>query len=168
MTTRNRSPMFGADAGPLARKLNRLSRSIPEMTDIGVRLGSRVALPRKPREPRQIGQFWAVVQSSTPLGGNKWEYQIAEVVKLAAGMTPPTIRPNGRAGKAWNALEVINSPEGVQGNGVNVDDLPTGFTIAPAPAGIPVIVAQWRRDDTTCPFEFWFQYANGVTGACPP
>lgn len=171
MTTR------GIQPGQLltAKTLNALVRSTPSTTP-SRRVGM-LSLPNgsivRPRRQwaHMEASFWAILGAATPdATPNRWTYAWNEAIKSSAGIDGWAVRPSGRSnlthGPAMNRYEVINSGVGVQGNGVNVDNLPQGFTIQPIPAGTPVRIELVRLADGSA-YEAWFAEANGVDGVCP-
>ena len=118
-------------------------------------------------------EFWARIDSSTALNAapiTKWSYTFTEVQKATLGYGGWATKANGHAGVAYNSIEDMNDGAGVQGNGVDVDNLDTAeFTFAIQPAPADVIVRMYRvlltvLDNETP--EHWFQYENGVDGEC--
>lgn len=115
---------------------------------------------------RPVG-FFARLGAATEISSNRWEYAWEEVV-LDSGAW--VARTDGRTDEtrdvAHNLAEVANSSSGVQGNGVDVDTLPDGFSLQPAPAGIVVWMHQVRERDGSA-HGWWFAHQNGVDGECP-
>ncbi len=131
------------------------------------RVGNRVVFNADQQGVRGIPAFFGRVQSIEPHSPNRWTYQIAEVLKLEEAYNLPSVRPNGRAGTAFNLKELTNGPTGVQGNGVNVDNLPDGFGLVPIPTGAVVLVYLWRLIGAGVSHEYWINEPNGVDGECP-
>jgi len=68
--------------------------------------------------------------------------------------------------EAFNLYECINSEEGVQGNGVDIDgdDFPESMAVMPVPIGSIVRVFTVVAEDTT--LEWWFAHCNAIDGLC--
>ena len=118
------------------------------------------------REPSQI---LAKISTSTLIAGaaNRWEYDWDEV-EIDDGLF--TLKTDGLNsdvdGLAYNLIEAKNDGTGVQGNGVNLSNLPVGFEIQPIGSGAVV----WLRgpfiygDDSA---NWMFEAVNSVDGTCP-
>ena len=124
--------------------------------------------------------FLARVFGSVPIPGapNKWSYHWIEMIKTDSGhetLDWKTRNPShgGRSSAylplAYNLLEIWNTANGVQGNGINVDTLPSGFFIQPVSWKAVVIMTLVRisQGDDVGKVEAWFQYSNAVDGECP-
>lgn len=111
-------------------------------------------------------QLWIKITGSSSIGDNRWSYAWAEQTYQQAGQwqDTPDGRTSGTDGPAFNTIEANNTGSGVQGNSVDVDDLPTGFDLSPV-AGGPVVLA---HSVVNCNgvSEILFSYENGVTGTC--
>lgn len=133
-------------------------------------------------QPRGSGTevFLASIFDATSIGPNKWSYGFAELIKIKSGSgvfpwTWSTRNPSngGRSfaniGESYNLLEIENTAFGLQGNGINVDTLPPGFTIQPVPNKAIVIMTLIRINQGADigKVEAWFQYSNAVDGECP-
>ncbi len=117
--------------------------------------------------------YWARIYGSADQSGHVWHYGFDEVAydgtdwaAVPGGRYGDSIDPNTHA---LNTAEAGNAPTGVQGNGVNVDNLNPGLSIQPAPDNVVV----WMRDEpiggTTPgipPVRATFFYLNGVDGTC--
>ena len=109
------------------------------------------------------------IGASTLVGDNQWTYEWVEVRKNGPGYAGWEIKPEGRThvshGVAYNFAEQMNSASGVQGNGVNVDDLPGTFALQPVPDGRPLlaVILTFAADSTK---EVWFDQDNGIGGDC--
>jgi|TARA_R100001530_G_C4310063_1_gene152767 hypothetical protein len=122
-----------------------------------------------PRIPKTKKVFWAEITGNTSLGNDRWTYSFKEVEKTSAGYGGFTDVTGGKTGTdtAYNFIEDMNDGLTVEGNGVNVDNLDTDeytFAIQPAPTGLTVKMLEIY--DGVSAFEFWFQYENGIDGAC--
>lgn len=95
---------------------------------------------------------WATIGGSSADGDNKWVYTA-------------TLEDSGEeAAGVRNGMELPNSGAGVQGNGVNVDNLPDGFEIQPIASGVRVRV--WTLENEEGEDEYWFFAPNAVDGEC--
>ena len=95
---------------------------------------------------------------------------IRQVTKADFGYSPTEPYPGvGYVGKAYNMLELGNSESGLQGNGVDVGDLPAGFQLGPIPNGPwPHPIHLWSIAVTGGrTIEMWLHYPNPIVGACP-
>lgn len=166
------TPSFRRGRRLRADDLNALSRAVPAIRGDGdslvSRSGSQVNVSGAVRTVPMFPVFFGKVVSSESLGGNRWRYQIEQLFKADTGYAVTSTYPNRPiVGPAYNMLEIGNGPSGVQGNGVNVDDLPSGFSIGPIPSGgwaHPVFVWQLAGDGG---LEYWMHYPNPVVGRCP-
>ena len=127
---------------------------------------------------RQSGRQWSRrvqllirIGASASVGDNQWVYDWVEVRKNGSGYAGWEPKPAGRThashGVAYNFAEEMNSSSGVQGNGVNVDDLPGTFALQPVPDGRPLlaVILTFAADSTK---EVWFDQDNGIGGECEP
>ena len=115
---------------------------------------------------KQAQEFVARISASSDQGNDRYSYSFDEVEKTGFGYGNWTTRSDGRTGTAYNLIEDMNTASGVQGNGVDRDNLGTSdytFTIQPAPSDVLVEIREVEYSDTT---EYWFQYENGVDGTC--
>lgn len=132
-----------------------------------------------PRYVMLSGIFPARV--SSPSGSdNQWTYTITEIYKSSTGYDGWSDLSGGRTGTAYNFAEDQNAATGVQGNGVDQDNLDAvndsgGGTdgthaLQPIPAGTRVLCIElpiWSGSAVTAK-EYWIiQVPNGVDGACP-
>lgn len=152
------------------RTVVRVGREIPRFAGArGVGLGQRagvVALQPNdwPTITRQ--SYYGKITGRSSIGPNRWEYTYSEVLKTSLGGVGWTTFTGGREGKCYNFVEVPNDGEGEEGNGVNVDDLPTGFSLGPIGIGRIVLLDIVRT--TLGDLEAWFSADNPVVGRCPP
>ena len=108
-----------------------------------------------------------------------WEYDFERVLPIAYtnpgnGLDSGWIAWGNLYGKCFNILEVINEqpsvsdPNPIMGNGVDLGNLIANFpdfNIQPCPIG--AVVVMWRTDEGAGGSSgYWFQYSNGVDGAC--
>lgn len=117
------------------------------------------------------GRFLAQITAAAPLGGNRWSYSYAQVrvVSSGAGMGTVELVSGGRTnlthGPAVNLAEADNDGAGVEGNGVNISNLPSGWALLPIPVGAVVIMEFNVRDlSAGCVV---FTRDNAVDGQCP-
>jgi len=119
--------------------------------------------------PEGIGETWIEITGATEIseGTNRWGYDWNEVEPSGVGTFQD--RPSGRDstgdGLAYNTAEINNGPTGVQGNGVDVDTLPAGFSVQPVTVGwIGRAIGPYDDEGTA----YWlFTSENGVDGECP-
>ena len=166
------TPTFMRGGMLRAADLNALAAAVPAIRGDGnslvSRSGSQVNIASAVQPVPMFPVFYARVVSSESLGGNRWRYQIEQVIKSDAGYAATSPYPNRPiAGSAYNMLEMGNSESGTQGNGIDVDDLPQGFSLGPIPTGDwPHPVYIWQLADGSG-FEYWMHYPNPVVGSCP-
>jgi hypothetical protein len=136
-----------------------------------------------------LSTFFARINSYTALDEvdglpvNQWYYDFTEVEKEPGGYETPqyvafrrlpqssmlgknwTTKTNGRGGTCYNFRENQNYKDGIQGNGIDLDnaDLPAGMAIQPCPVGEIVVMYQVP---TTEGNEYWFDYPNAFDGSC--
>ena len=116
-------------------------------------------------QPGILPLFPCRVLSSESVGPNRWSYQIEQVVKASEGYAELSSFPGGIRGVAYNMLENGNTGSGVEGNGVDVDDLPAGFSLGPIPSGDwPLLAYAWSVASGRP--ELWLRYPNPVVGEC--
>lgn len=101
-------------------------------------------------------------------GDNYWAYDFEEMKKVGPGYDSEYLGGDvwdhiGVVGTAYNFCENTNGNMGVQGNGVDVENLPDGFEIQPCPEGSIIVMYQIRYG---VGYEYWFEYQNGIDGAC--
>lgn len=167
-----RTPIFRRGQRVTAASLNGLSRAIPEIRGGSGSLvrqsGNRVNIVQAQAlsaAPAFIGR----VIDAASVGPNKWEYAIEQIAKLGDKYGTITTGEWMRRVKAWNFMEFANTESGVQGNGVDVDQLPEGFSIGPVPIGDwPRPVYFWRGAGADGLLEYWLDYPNPIVGECPP
>lgn len=110
--------------------------------------------------------FDAIINSSSG-SNNQWTYAFSEVEKTTAGYSGWTVKSGGITGTAYNRAEDINSATGVQGNGVDADNLDTDdYTFALQACPDNSIVTIDVIELTTGVNEYWFTHENGVDGEC--
>jgi hypothetical protein len=156
---------------PGSRQLNSLAASIPEIRGDGntlvSRTGNRINVGAANNPYPMFPVMPVRIISSTLVGANRWEYQVERISKSDEGYALLEPFPSEYDGTAYNMLEVGNSDSGLQGNGVNIEDLPAGFSIGPAPSGqFAVSAFIWMLSNENQTPELWFAYPNPVVGAC--
>lgn len=106
---------------------------------------------------------FARISAITPVGSNKWLYSAVRQIKTGAGYNGWS--DNGAPFELRNTLEENNTGSGVEGNGVNVDTLPDGFSLRPLAIG--AVVPYWTVVvDITMELEYWCAVVNAVDGEC--
>ncbi len=119
--------------------------SITGAPGVAVHSGNtRFALRGRREGGRTTTVIWAVIDDNRVVGANRWSYGFREMIKREPGYGGWRVRSDPGAlnsnviGRAYNFIEVGNDGQGVEGNGVNVDNLPATFTVRPLPNGIVV------------------------------
>jgi len=111
------------------------------------------------------GQRWARVTASTRPGAAwQWSYTLELVEKTAAGYGGWSTVSGVDTVTGYNLLENANGSTGLMGCGVNIDNLPTGFELQPAPVG--TVVRVWIVPVLDADAEHWFAHENAVDGTC--
>lgn len=110
------------------------------------------------------GEFLARITGNSSAGTNKWTYTWEEVYLKGDGTYATSGRTSATHGVAVNGAEAGNSGSGVQGNGVDLANLPAEFEIKPiATGGVHQMLGPFGDDETrVC----WFKCPNAVDGAC--
>lgn len=132
--------------------------------------GTKWAVVRFPFTP--ISSLDVKLTAHTQDGTNKrWKYDWVEVEKTSTGYGGWTNVSGGRSGSgsdfdyAYNSIENGNGASGLYGNGVNSTHLTGSLDIQPAPANT-IVRGQIVYISGTDKPEVWFEYANGIDGAC--
>lgn len=100
-------------------------------------------------------------------GDNKWKYQWEEVTHADTPGTYTTVsggRTHSTHGLAYNSIEAPNSGSGLQGNGIDVGDLPVGMEMQPiATASIHTMTGPYGTTELP-----WVRFScpNAVGGEC--
>lgn len=113
---------------------------------------------------------------ATSLGSNQWQYTVWPMHKsnsmtgynvgswshtpLYREITPGQGLQKFEEFTAYNLCEVGNSDVGIQGNGVDLANLPAGFAIQPVPVGCYILCVEYTDE------EVWFCVPNGIDGEC--
>lgn len=119
--------------------------------------------------------FYIRITSATaiPSTTNRWSYGWSEVQLYKTGVFQdvPAGRTsaddgNGVAVPAYNELEQGNTGDGIEGSGINVDDLPDGVTLQSVPTNGKVV--RWARFRVNCDGnrELIFEYPNTINSPC--
>jgi hypothetical protein len=141
-------------------EFERLLRRVDGMENTS---GSGLFVSRSPlgvhfaAEETAISLLWGRITGSTLLSANRWEYEFEEVAPTDGGDFDTGAR--SRTGICHNSLESMNSATGVQGNGVDVDNLPQNWEMKPCPEGAVVLIIASGG-------YYRFSYENGVDGEC--
>ena len=110
----------------------------------------------------------ARITGSTSIGDNRWSYSWESVIGNEQATDPGTFKaaPSARTGTAYNGLEAGNTAAGVQGCGIDVDNLPTGWALQPIGDGA-VVALRWVTDCSDPRSGWWqFEAANNADGEC--
>ena len=132
--------------------------------------GLIITADRRVPEPAQ--RIRARITDATPIGANRWEYDLVRV-RLEENASGSLLYPSIADSQfvALNYAELTNSANGVQGNGIELP-LPDGFSIAPAPAGRIIWCDAWMANaveaDDILSRRWFFDFNNAVVGECPP
>jgi len=132
-----------------------------------VNLGGQVAMKNTASDARRRVVIDAQIILAIPFSPNKWTYIWGEA-GLTANSTwfiKDPARNSSTHGVARNRYEIPNSDTGVQGNGVNVDNLVGTFALQPIAAGIVVRLELVPLADQST-IEAWISEPNGVDGQC--
>ena len=136
------------------------------------------AIGDRQRRTVTITRFEALIGSSTAADSpaqNRWLYAWQEVHRTALGYDGWGVVTDGRAGSttvdpARNYMEDGNTGAGVECPGMDVANLDTAnytFTIQPCPSNVIRTMEERKFTlDGTEYIEYWFDYSNGVDGAC--
>ncbi len=87
--------------------------------------------------------FYAIITDARPVSGafNQWHYSWLQVAKISEGYGGWGAIAGGLEGdwdgdaRGYNYAEDMNAQTGVQGHGIDVDELPDGFDSVPCPVG---------------------------------
>jgi hypothetical protein len=97
---------------------------------------------------------------------HRWRYSWvqSQLVKNGAWEDTPDGDSSTSGTYAYNSIEANNGETGIQGNSINVGNLPAGYTIQPV-RGNPIVFARpiINCDDER---ELIFEYVNQVDGEC--
>lgn len=113
----------------------------------------------------------AKITLATEISGanNRWAYDWQEVTWSGNAPVPSNTsggRVSTTAGLAYNTIEGLNDASGIQGNGIDLATLPSGFENVPLGVGAGVELLG-PFPGTTAGVKFWlFQAVNTVDGEC--
>lgn len=115
--------------------------------------------------------FFGRITGSAPYGSgnsNQWEYSFWEVEQVGDGYGESSwqIVEDGHHGIAHNGLEVANTAGGVQGTGVdtnNLEQVAPGMSHQPIPPGVVLPMFGHKRGSV---WSYWFAVPNGIDGSC--
>jgi len=114
----------------------------------------------------------AELTGAAVLSANRWQYSWREV-RLASGSAWAAVAggyTSATHGFAYNRFEVPNSASGVQGNGIDLANLPGTFALKPprsqSGSGVVVRLRGPYVNASGIP-TWWFAAVNAVDGACP-
>lgn len=112
------------------------------------------------------GGWWGILTGHTQLSANRWSYPWAEGTLNSGGLfvTKTNGKTSSSLGVAYNSIENPNSASGVQGCGINVSNLPTGFALQPIGTGA-VVWMQMERDCDSNQVPI-FEATNQADGTC--
>jgi hypothetical protein len=118
-----------------------------------------------------VVRILARITGSTVLTTNRWEYSWEEVDITEAGAIEVIPAPGGRthanSGKALNSIEFPNTGIGVEGNGVDRDNLPPTFTMQPITTGnVVVLEGPFGRGTEPTKARWLFAIPNADDGVC--
>lgn len=139
------------------RKALNLTGPNVRVTSTGIHIGD---------SPRVSRKAWnGMVYQAIVLLPNQWIYLVRSAIKATPGYGGWAWEEEFREVVCFNRYEDINSSSGVQGTGVNLDNLPGTFAHQPIPIGTPVEVTE-ERVQSTGEIEYWFAPMNGIDGQC--
>jgi hypothetical protein len=124
------------------------------------------ALQGSSRQSFSRRYFWARISANSLVAVNKYTYTFVEIEKTSAGYGGWADKTNGRTGTAYNTFEDSNTGSGVQGDGVDIDNLSgTGFQLQPIPVRTDPVLVYWLylTDGT---LEYWISVPNAIDGEC--
>jgi hypothetical protein len=111
--------------------------------------------------------FFILITASLQVTTHRWRYDWVEQELLREGVW--VNKPGGRSTPtspyAWNTIEANNSAVGIQGNGINLENLPDGFAVQPVPTSKAVLWAM-EIGNADGESEVIFAYENGIDGTC--
>lgn len=92
----------------------------------------------------------------------RWVYTVQPVRLKSQGYGGWEAIDAAGTATAYNTLENMNGAAGLMGNGIDIDDLPDGMELQPAPTG--AIFPVEMLGDESGVAAYWFTYSNGVAG----
>jgi hypothetical protein len=110
--------------------------------------------------------FWARISANSLYSINQYTYTFIEIEKTSAGYGGWADKTGGRTGTAYNTFEDSNTGSGVQGDGVDIDNLSgTGFALQPIPVRTDPVLVYWIYL-TDGSIEYWISVPNAIDGEC--
>ena len=130
----------------------------------GAHVGETTISADQPYTPAAKSEFQPMrIESSELETANRWRYLATPTMLDDGGSWVP--QPGALQVVLWNLAELRNGTNGVQGNGINVDNLPQGFGLVPVPDGE---IVEARAYTSVGNNVWWFREPNGVDGECSP
>jgi len=108
------------------------------------------------------GFFWARLTGASSIGDNRWAYPFEEVRYQKQGDW--AVLTGGRTGTAYNTMEESNTDTGVQGDGTDVGNYPSGVELQPIGTGVVEVRSVINCD--TGATEYVFSAPNNPDGPC--
>lgn len=166
--------LTSSDVAELRRmqaEINRLAAKIDGIRGPGVRnlerslsISPPVTPARRPRPVPASTWFFAQIGTAVQDGTNKrWAYEFVEVEPCDADEFCSVT--GAREGTAYNLIEIGNGATGTYFNGVSSTNLTGTFALQKCPADAIVVMYQ-KADQNTGTIRYFFQYENGIDGAC--
>jgi len=113
-----------------------------------------------------VESHWMKITGATA-SGKRWQYSGKIQKKTTAGYGGWVDDTSfNEITTAYNMIENMNGATGLWGNGVTSTNLSGSIDIKPAPTGAIVRVYLEIVSGATPTREWWFQYENGIDGAC--
>jgi hypothetical protein len=110
----------------------------------------------------------AKITGSSAMAGenNRWSYDWTEVeIADGAFSTVAGGLNSASSGLAYNLIEAGNTGSGIQGNGVDLANLPVGFSVKPIGAGA-IVYLDGPHEYSDSSMNWFFHVANAVDGVC--
>lgn len=148
------------ESNPQLRGKGRATSGQKELGSSGIASGGLATI-------RGMTSILAVITESALIGTNRFGYSWEEARYDAASETfvgDDAGRTSATHGVAINLAEASNSSSGVQGNGVDLDSLTSGFALQPI-RGNPVVELRGPFDADGTP-RWWFSSTNAIDGEC--
>ena len=110
-------------------------------------------------------KFWAKITGASSISGadNRWAYSFEEARYKKEGTWET--KSGGKTGTAYNTIEANNTSTGVQGDGTNPDNYPSGVSLKPIGTGAIVEISEVVNCDDGST-EYVFQESNNPDGTC--
>lgn len=101
----------------------------------------------------------------TSIGDHRWAYDWVEVaLRGEDAVSDGATRKSSTHGKALNLGEMFNASSGLLGNGVDTDNIPAGWSLAPIGPRVVDLEGPYPSDGG---YVWYFSATNLVDGACP-